>query len=98
MKNYRSAIAAVHGGFADGSTVSDNRAIGQLTKGMFVTRPPVRKLVPSWDLFSVLSALTKPPFEPLSGATLLGAGRMASDRWSSSCPRGTGSVGLMGFL
>ena len=38
---------------------------------MFVTRPPVRKLVPSWDLFSVLSALTKPPFEPLSGATLL---------------------------
>ena len=69
VKNYRSAIAAVHGGFVDGLQVSDNRAIRQLAKGMFVTHPPVRKLVPSWDL--LLTALTKPPFEPLSGATLL---------------------------
>ena len=71
VKNYRSAIAAIHTGFSDGSTVSNNRAIGQLTRGMFVTRPPTRKLVPSWDLFSVLSTLAKPPFEPLGGATLL---------------------------
>ena len=38
---------------------------------MFVSRPPVRKLVPSWDLQSVLSTLAGPPFEPLSNAPLL---------------------------
>ena len=40
-------------------------------KGMFLSRPPTRKLVPSWDLFSVLSTLSRPPFEPLSNASLL---------------------------
>ena len=71
IKNYRSAIAAIHQRFSDGSTVSTNSAVSQLLKGMFVNRPPVRKLVPSWDLFSVLSTLAKPPFEPLGSATLL---------------------------
>ena len=67
----RSAIAAVHDGFPDGSSVSDSRALSQLLKGRFVSRPPVRRLVPAWDLFSVLATLTGPPFEPLAKATLL---------------------------
>ena len=71
VKNYRSAISAIHEGFSDGSSVPDNRAIGQLVKGMFVTRPPTRQLVPSWDLFRVLSTLSQPPFEPIGNATLL---------------------------
>ena len=71
IKNYRSAISAVHRGFSDGSTVSDNRALGQLIKGMFVERPPSRRLVPTWDLFQVLSSLSKAPFEPLGSATIL---------------------------
>ena len=71
VKNYRSAIAAIHPGFPDGSTVSDNGALSQLIKGMFVTRPPERKLVPSWDLFDVLSTLAGPPYEPMDCSTLL---------------------------
>ena len=73
VKNYRSAISAIHEGFPDGSSVPDNCAISQLVKGMFVTRPPTRQLVPSWDLFRVLSTLSQPPppFEPIGNATLL---------------------------
>ncbi|XP_033644334.1 uncharacterized protein LOC117303973 [Asterias rubens] len=71
VKNYRSAIAAIHESFPDGSSISSNQAISQLARGMFVSRPPVRKLVPSWDLQSVLSTLAGPPFEPLSNAPLL---------------------------
>ncbi|XP_033634203.1 uncharacterized protein LOC117295606 [Asterias rubens] len=71
VKNYRSAVAAIHPGFPDGSTVSDNGALSQLIKGMFVTRPPERKLVPSWDLFDVLSTLAGPPYEPMDCSTLL---------------------------
>ena len=50
VKNYGSTIAAVHGGFADGATVSDNRAIEQLTKGMFVTDPLCAKTGPVTSL------------------------------------------------
>ena len=71
IKNYRSAIAAVHRGFPDGSSVSDNHALHQLLRGMFVSRPPTRRLVPAWDLFSVLATLSSPPFEPLGGSTML---------------------------
>ena len=71
VKNYRSAISAIHEGFPDGSSVPDNRAIGQLVKGMFVTRRPTRQLVPSWDLFRVLLTLSQPPFKPIGNATLL---------------------------
>ena len=71
VTNYRSAIAAVLYGFPGGSSISDSRALGQLLKGRFVSRPPVRRLVPAWDPFSVLATLTGPPFEPLAKATLL---------------------------
>ena len=71
IRGYRSAIAAVHKGFADGSTVSNNASLAQLLRGMYVERPPSRKLVPSWDLAQVLKVLAEPPYEPLANAPLL---------------------------
>lgn len=70
MRGYRSAIAAIHSGFPDGSTVSDSRALNLLIRGMFNRRPVVRPLVPPWSLSSVLAALAKEPFEPLASASL----------------------------
>ena len=69
--NYHSAIAAIHQGFTDGSSVSINNAIHHLLRGMFIQRPPVKRLIPSWDLSSVLRLLAGPPFEPLSNASLM---------------------------
>ena len=37
---------------------------------MFIERPPIRRLTPSWDLGSVLSSLSKPPFEPAGASSL----------------------------
>ena len=71
IRNYRSAIAAIHLGFPDRTSVSDNKALGQLVRGMFVSRPPTRRLIPSWDLFNVLSSLSRSPFEPMGSSTLL---------------------------
>ena len=51
--------------------MSNNPAITQLIRGIFVQRPPVCKLIPSWDLFQVLSALSEAPFEPLAQASLI---------------------------
>ena len=70
IKNYRSAIAAVHKGFPDGSTVSNNPVILQLLKGFFNRRPVTKKLPPSWSINDVLSRLAAPPFEPLHNAPL----------------------------
>ena len=38
---------------------------------MFDERPPVRKLVPSWNLQDVLDLLTRDPYEPAGRASLL---------------------------
>ena len=70
IRNYRSALASVHKGFSDGSTISDNPAIGHLLRGMFVQRPPLRRLAPSWSINDVLSSLTVPPYEPIQDAPL----------------------------
>ena len=69
IRNYRSALAAIHSGFNDGSTVSDNAAIHHLLRGMFVERPHIKRLLLSWDLGNVLRILAGPPFEPLSDAS-----------------------------
>ena len=70
IRAYRSAIAVVHKGFADGTLVSNAPTLTKLFKAFFLKRPPVRKLLPSWSLPKVLEALAKPPFEPLSKASL----------------------------
>ncbi|WP_411025419.1 site-specific integrase, partial [Salmonella sp. s55004] len=70
IKNYRSAIAAIHSGFADGSSLGNNRVISQLLKGMVNFRPRVRLLAPSWSISAVLATLSAVPFEPLHTASL----------------------------
>ena len=60
LVGYRTAIAAIHNGWQD-STVSNNRPLSRLIKGIFHSNPSSRKLLPSWDLPLVLDALTKTP-------------------------------------
>ena len=71
VRGYGSAIAAIHGGFQDGSSISNNTCLKKLLRGMFIQRPPLKKLVPSWDLGQVLKSLALPPYEPLAKASLL---------------------------
>ena len=70
VRNYKSAILAIHRGFEDGSTIDDDGSIRHLLNGMFNSRPPARKEVPTWDLNTVLEYLKGPPFEPMVDATL----------------------------
>ena len=70
IRGYRSAIAAVHRGFADGSGVSNSPFLTHLLKSFFLKRPANRSLTPAWSLPLVLDALSKPPFEPLAKASL----------------------------
>ena len=70
IKGFRSAIAAFHSGFSDGSTVSSNDMLSSLIQGMFHTRPTVRKLAPPWDMTKVLESLLHEPYEPLDKASL----------------------------
>ena len=70
IRGHRSAIAAIHSGFADGTCVSTAPCLSNLIRALFLKRPPVRKLLPSWSLPAVLEALTKAPFEPLTEASL----------------------------
>ena len=69
LRGYRSAIAAIHDGFHDGSNVSNSPELGRLLKSFFLRRPQSTPLAPSWSLPKVLEALANPPFEPLSEAS-----------------------------
>lgn len=70
IRNYRSAISAIHRGFPDGSSVGTNQSIQRIIKGMFHKRPPAKPLPPSWTIDDVLTALAGPPYEPLKTSTL----------------------------
>ena len=70
VKGFRSAIALLHKGFSDGSSVTTSKALEQLFKGMFLERPTVRRLAPPWSMTTVLETLGRPPFEPLRSASL----------------------------
>ena len=70
IRSYRSAIASCHKGFQDGSSVSVSQVLSRLCRSFFLKRPPVKTLLPAWSLPSVLSALSKAPFEPLHKASL----------------------------
>ena len=67
---YRSAIAAIHQGFPDGSKVSSNTDLSTLLKGIFVVAARPRTFRETWDLPTVLKYLVGPPFEPLHAAPL----------------------------
>ena len=70
IRNYRSAIALVHRGFPDGSTIGSNTTLSHLLRGMFNRRPPRRRLSPSWSINDVLTSLSRSPFEPMHSSTL----------------------------
>lgn len=64
IKVYLAAISACHVGFGD-KTAGQHPLICQFMKGARRLRPTLRSLVAPWDLTTVLSALSGPPFEPL---------------------------------
>ena len=70
IKNYRSAIGAVHQGFPDGSSVGTSAILQQLLQGMSNSRPTRRLLAPSWSINGVLQALAREPYEPLHSCRL----------------------------
>jgi hypothetical protein len=69
LKGYVAAIFACHRSFTVHSLGKDRQII-QFLKGVFRIRPPIKPIVPSWDLHVVLQALAGAPFEPLNSASL----------------------------
>ena len=63
IKQVRSAISSVHGGFEDGSKLSDSLTISALLKGMFNLRPPTQRVPPAWNLTVVLRMFALPDRE-----------------------------------
>ena len=60
----------IHQGFDGGMSVTSSPALTRLFKSFARERPPVQRLLPPWSLTEVLKVLAKPPFEPLSKASL----------------------------
>ena len=50
--------------------VGQHPYIIRLLRGIFNTRPPVKRLLPEWDLLIVLDGLKNAPFEPMKDAPL----------------------------
>lgn len=69
IRSYRSAVSKVHPGW-NGLPVGRNKVLSDMISAFFISRPPVRKLVPNWSLQLVLLKLCDLPFEPLAKADL----------------------------
>ena len=69
LKVYASAISACHATGSDGQ-LGKHPLLSRFLKGVRRLRPVRALQVPAWDLGLVLSALGKPPFEPLDTASL----------------------------
>ena len=69
IAGYRSMLSAVLSPI-EGFKVGQHPTILQLIKGTFNSRPPVRRLLPEWNLNKVLRSLEKAPFEPLRDTSL----------------------------
>ena len=69
LKGYVAAISACHKAFSACSLGKDTR-IAQFLKGSFRVKPPVKPIVPAWDLHVVLQAISGAPFEPMNVASL----------------------------
>ena len=70
VKGFCTAIAAIHSGFPDGSTVSTAKPLELLLRGMYLQRPTTRVLAPPWSMNVVLRALARAPFEPIQNCPL----------------------------
>ena len=69
IAGYRSMLSVILPPI-DGIKVGQHPDIVRLIKGVFNSRPPQKRLLPEWNLETVLSALQKKPFEPLKKASL----------------------------
>lgn len=61
---YRSAISSFHNEL-QGTKIGNHPLVCRFLMGVFNERPPVRELLPKWDLEKVLKRLRLAPFEPL---------------------------------
>ena len=50
--------------------MGNKKSLHHLIESMFIVRPPARKIMPSWDLPTVLEFLRGLPFQPAQGASL----------------------------
>ena len=69
LTGYVSAISLAHSEFSQGS-LGQVREISQFLKVFLELRPPVKTLVPRWDLSIVLKAFMEFPYEPADAASL----------------------------
>ena len=66
---YRTAISAFHDPL-DGLKIGEHPSVSRVVKGVFNLQPPIKKVLPVWDLGLVLKALKGKPFEPLVNSSL----------------------------
>ena len=71
VKGYKSAILAIHRGLPNGMRLRNDpdRSLYFLIEGMNNVRPSQRKIMPEWDLSTVLKSLNQCPYEPLQSAS-----------------------------
>ncbi|KAJ8046872.1 hypothetical protein HOLleu_05698 [Holothuria leucospilota] len=69
INGYRAAISLVHKSW-NGVSVCQSKDLSDLVNAFFISRPPVRRLLPPWSLSLVLDKLLRQPFEPLKKAKL----------------------------
>lgn len=70
IKGYRAAISRVFR-FVNNVDLSENLVLRELISNFELERPRTVRLYPKWDLNTVLKALMKGPYEPLSSASNL---------------------------
>lgn len=65
IKGYRSAISTTVRQLG-GRDLSEDQLLGDVSRALSLQEARAPRRVPAWDLFLVLAALRKPPFEPLA--------------------------------
>ena len=70
IKGYRSALSNTLK-FGQGTDIGSNLYLSELMRSFELRRPVTRSLTPKWNLSCVLWSLCKPPYEPLSQASLM---------------------------
>ena len=69
ITGYRSMLSSVLAPIGR-TPVGQHPVIIRLFRGVFNKRPPLKELIPEWDLPLVLGCLQEPPFEPMKDASL----------------------------
>lgn len=69
INGYRSMLSSILAP-VDNTPIGRHPFIIRLLRAIFNERPPLKKLVPEWNLLFVLDSLKKAPFEPLKDVSL----------------------------